>query len=403
MRTIVGASLLWIALSAISDGVTTLVLPVRLGTGDPSSEATLGLIGSLGLVVGMVAQPLIGTISDRWRGQISRVRLAGFGVLLTALALGAVALASTTIELAVAFAALCLALAVTQAPQQALAADRVPTTERGRAAGAKGFADLAGSVIGFLVLGSLLGSGDVLPALALLAATLAVSYGLVVALLGGPNRRDAREMVPAPQSVGDEGSVLMTVVVARFLFLVGIYAVGRFLVPFIATRLDVTVEAAAELAGGLLALLALVTAVGSIPAGLAADRARPALLMSAGAGLAMAGIAIIALGPSLAIITIGGVAMAAGTALFVTANWRVLLDVVAGPSAGRLLGIANLGTAGASAMAGLAGLAVSVADGAQPGLGYPILFGIALATVGASAIFAFRSFAAHAPPIPVET
>jgi MFS family permease len=378
---------LWIALSAISDGVTTLVLPVSLRTGEQTSEALLGLIGTAGLIVGMVAQPFVGSASDRFRQRFGRVGVAGFGVGFTVVALACLAISSSPAAIALSFAALCLGLSAVQAPQQALAADVLPANRRGRAAGAKGFADLIGSMIGFGLLGSLVATGDVGPGLLALAAILVGSYLAVWLLLGRADRQ-----VHEPETVAgpaDEArSSLLVAIASRFLFLLGIYAVGRFLVPFIAMRLAVSIGTAADLAGGLLTLLALVTAIGSIPAGIASDRAPAWLLMAVGAALAVAGIAVIAIGSNLTVIAAGGIGMAAGTALFVTANWRLLLDLVAGPSAGRLLGIANIGTAGAAALAGLGGPAISLAEGIAPGAGYPVLFGLALVAVGASAVVA---------------
>ncbi len=390
MRNIVGASLLWIALSAISDGVTTLVLPVRLATGAETSEAVLGIVGTVGLLVGMVTQPFAGIASDRLRARVGRVSFAGVGVGLTVLALLGLALVQTPAGVAAAFAGLCLALALTQAPQQALAVDVVPAARRGRAAGAKGFADLLGSVLGFALLGPLLASGDVKPSLAALAAGVLVTYLLVVLLVGRSSQlsmlRTETELTPNPPSFLRRP--LLTAITARFLFLLGIYAVGRFLVPFIAVRLDLTVGAAADVSGGLLALLALITAIGSLPAGLASDRTSPSLLMLLGSLLAFGGIGLIAVASSLPAIAVGGSLMAAGTAVFVTANWRVLLELAAGPNAGRLLGLANIGTAGAAALAGLAGPVISAANVLSPGAGYPALFGLALAAVAASAAVA---------------
>jgi hypothetical protein len=394
MRAVVGASLLWIALSAISDGVTTLVLPVRLATGTQTSEAVLGLVGSLGLVAGMLAQPFAGIASDRLRARVGRVSFAGVGVTLTVLALGGVAVAISPAAVAIAFTGLSLALAVTQAPQQALAAEIARPRQRGMAAGLKGFADLVGSVIGFALLGPLLVSGDVVPSVTLLAGIIVVTYGVVALLIGRPSRKAVEQPAPARQSdqFGPQSRSLGPVVASRFLFLLGIYAVGRFLVPFIGARLGLSIGAAADVSGGLLALLALVTAIGSLPAGFVSDRIPAPVLMATGAVVAAAGIGIMAIAPALPLITVGGLAMAGGTALFATANWRALLDATAGPSAGRLLGIANFGTAGAAAVAGLAGAAISVADSLIPGTGYTALFALAVLSVGASALVA-------APPV----
>jgi MFS family permease len=50
-----------------------------------------------------------------------------------------------------------------------------------------------------------------------------------------------------------------------------------------------------------------------------------------------------------------GAAMAVGTAAFGAGSWALQADLVDGEHAGRLLGIANFGTWGAAAAAGLLG------------------------------------------------
>ena len=77
--------------------------------------------------------------------------------------------------------------------------------------------------------------------------------------------------------------------------------------------------------------------------------------MAVGVVLSAAGIVALIPSAGVAGVLIGGSLMSAGTAAFVTANWAALTDLAPGPDAGRLMGIANIGTGGAAAAAGLLG------------------------------------------------
>jgi hypothetical protein len=71
--------------------------------------------------------------------------------------------------------------------------------------------------------------------------------------------------------------------------------------------------------------------------------------------------------------------MAVGSAAFASSNWAMATDLVRPQDAGRSLGIANFGTAGAAAVAGLFGLFIDVTRPAVPGLGYGGMFVLATA------------------------
>src|SRR4051794_38977970 len=87
-----------------------------------------------------------------------------------------------------------------------------------------------------------------------------------------------------PISPSTEESVLLgRLIAARFLFLFGIYAVGRYLLLFVAHRLQLSGGESAGVAGSVLAALTLLTMIASLPAGWIADRAPRPSLMQAGA------------------------------------------------------------------------------------------------------------------------
>jgi MFS family permease len=79
-----------------------------------------------------------------------------------------------------------------------------------------------------------------------------------------------------------------------------------------------------------------------------------------------------------------GALVAVGSAAFSAGSWATLTDLAEGDDAGRLLGLASWGTAGAAAAAGLAGPLIDIGERAGPGAGFVTAFLLAglLAVVG---------------------
>jgi len=344
-RLLVGTSALWVPLAFLGDGVTVLVLPLRLG----ADATTLGVVSFAGLAIGAAVQPAFGWLSDRIRGRVDR-RAFIVAAALPAIAgmwllAGTAAIAGAVIGYVVVQAA----ASAMQAGQQALIPEHVVRVAQGRAKGAKVAADVGGSFLAFLVLGIVLAGGALEPAAAVIGVVTVVAVGLLVAFVprvAPVARSDAIATLPRG---------LVPLIAARFLFLAGSYAVGRFLLLLVAERLAIPTSGAADEAGGLLALFTLATAAAAIVVGWFADRVPRTQLMVAGALVASVGIVMLVPDLGVAGILAGGLTMAAGTALFVTANWAATASLVPAAGAGRLMGIANLGTALAAAVAGLAG------------------------------------------------
>jgi MFS family permease len=142
--------------------------------------------------------------------------------------------------------------------------------------------------------------------------------------------------------------------------------------------------------------LGLVTALVAVPAGWAADRIGRVPMMTLGAGLSAAGtLLLITASSSTAILLFGGL-MALGSAAFSGANWALTADLVPRGEAARFMALANLGTAGAAAAAGLFGPLVDWANGQAPSAGYTVLFVLAAVMSIASVVPLRASLAA--PP-----
>ena len=129
VRLLLGISIFWLALSMIFDGINSLVLPQRLlGLVDDASKATmLGLLSFVGLIVGMLVQPLAGAFSDRVRPRWGRRGSLALGVLVLLPSLALFGLSRSVLAVVVGYVLIQVAASVAQAAQQGFLPDLVAT------------------------------------------------------------------------------------------------------------------------------------------------------------------------------------------------------------------------------------------------------------------------------------
>jgi len=365
-RFLVGISVVWIPLAFLFDGVTVLMLPLRLA-GDATS---VGLVSMAGLALAAGLQPFAGWCSDRLRDRVDRRAFLAAAAVPALLGLWVLAGTTGLFAALVAYAVLQVGATSMQAAQQTFIPEHLDADRRGRASGLKAAFDVGGAFLAFLVLGGLLASGTLAPAAAVVSVLLVAAVALVLLLVPPAPGTAARTANGSRRSHGwsfELPAGLASLIAARFLFLLATYAVGRFLVLLVSERLAIPLERAVEQAGWLLALLTLTTAVTAVPMGWVADRASRRTPMIVGAVVAAAGILVLVPSMGLAGILTGGLLMSLGTAAFVTANWAATADRVPPPESGRLMGIANLGTGLAAAAAGAFGPLID-ASGFVPAL-----------------------------------
>lgn len=357
-RVLVGISVGWIPLAFLFDGLTVLGLPVRLG--DAAGPGTIGLVSFAGLAAGVAVQPIAGRLSDRLRDRFDR---RAFLALASLPALAGLWVMAGTTGLAAAVGGYVLAqlgAGAIQAAQQTLIPEHAPADSRGRAAGLRSAFDVGGALLAFLAIGLLLG-GNLVPVAIATSAVVVVAVGLAFALVPRTGQGEVRPAGGEPRPRAPLPDGLASLVAARFLFLLGTYAVGRFLLLLVAERLGLDPAAVVDEAGGLLAAFTLATALAAIPLGLLADRVARTRLMVAGAAISAAGCLVLVPAAGLAGVAAGGLAMSIGTAAFITANWAALTDIVPATESGRLMGIASIGTGFAAAAAGLVGWPIELA------------------------------------------
>ena len=386
IRLLFGISIFWLALSVLTDGINTLVLPLQIsGLTDQHNQATiLGLLTFLGLLAGALIQPIAGAFSDKLYSRLGRKGFIGIGLVLILISLFLFARNSSLAAIMVGYLAIQVSASVAQAGQQGLIPDLADESRRGLASGFKGFMDLAGAMLGFVLLGQLLGSGKPLLAIEVIGGILITAYILAVVLTpeDKPNKINVVKSSAIPfgkifRLGRTEHAAFVKLVVSRFLFLLGIYATGRFLLLFVADRLGLSGNQAAEQAGNLLAALALIIVVASPLTGWLADRIGRVPMMIGGAICSAFSAFLLIWAHSTSQILLFGGLMSLGSAAFAGGSWAMLADVVPKDESGRFFGLANFSTAGSAAAAGLFGPVVDGVDRLYPGMGFSVLFAAA--------------------------
>jgi MFS family permease len=382
-RLLFGISVFWLALSVLFDGINTLVLPLQLGkTGSQHNQATLlGLFTFVGLIAGALIQPVAGAFSDKLHPRLGRKGFIGIGLVLSLLSLVLFAASQSLPGVMLGYLAVQVSASIAQSGQQGLMPDLVDEKRRGVAAGLKGLMDLTGAMLGFVLLGQLLGSGRLLPAIGAIGAILVVGYLLAVLLT--PEDKPDREatakstILPLRQIFRLDlarQTAFVRLIIARFLFLLGIYGTGRFLLFFVADRLGLSDSQAAEQAGALLGGLAFITILASPLTGWLADRLGRIPLMVAGALFSAASALLLVWANSTTQILFFGGLMSLGSAAFAGGSWALLADLVPRDQSARFFGLANFSTAGAAAAAGLFGPVIDGVERLSPGMGFSVLF-----------------------------
>jgi MFS family permease len=347
-----------------------------------SKNTYLGLLTFAGLMIAMGIQPLAGALSDGWRSRFGRRRpLMVIGTLVACAFLVALAWSNGFPGLLLGYVGLQFSSNTAQGPLQGLLRDRVPQHQLGVASSVKVFLDFACLVAASFVAGRLMGDG-IEGAGAVISAVMGVlllSGAVTVLFTNEEPSASSGSRYASPSGAADIAANSVArdywwLIAERGTFLLGVYGLQAFGQYYLQDALGVPDPA--RQAGNLLASIGAGTIVLVLVGGWLADRfgARPLLFMASAA--ATVGMLLIPLSTDLGGLYAGGTIVGSGIGLFLTANWALANRIVPDSRAGRLLGLTNLATAGAAALARLEGPAVDALNAAQPDawLGYKGIF-----------------------------
>ncbi|HWH24632.1 MAG TPA: MFS transporter [Candidatus Limnocylindria bacterium] len=368
-----------------------LVLPKRIeALLDPATAGLgLGVVTSAGVLTAILVQPTVGAISDfavtRWG---RRKPFIVIGTLLDVAFLWAVASADTYLSIVLALVLLQFSSNFAQGPFQGYVPDLVPARQVGLASGLMGVMIIVGSMagVGIAYLGYVqLEVG--MSAESVRAAYFWPTVGLgvielatmvVVALRidegrAGPPRAGRSWLRIATSAWGTDllrERSYVWLLVSRLCFLAWPGVVTAYAV-FVLERSFGLVPG--EAGGYLLAvgaLIAVSTALATIPAARLSDRLGRKRVIYAACALAGVGIVGVGLSPSLPLTLVLLVPLGLAAGAFLAVDWALMTDIIPKATTGRYMGISNVATASAGpvglALAGIVLFAVT-----RAGLPYP--------------------------------
>ncbi len=359
-------SLYWLGLTAI-DAAVSQFNAFRLAYGDILGTLSIGMATTLlsvgGVVVGILIQPTMGSISDyavtRWG---RRKPFIVFGSLLDVVFLVGIANSNTLLALAAFVMLLQVSTNIARGPFQGYVPDLVAESQVGTASALVGLMQILGNVSG-LVLANLAAVLDSLP-LALFAVAIVelVTMASVVLRVGkgmAPKPRNGRSWLAiAAETWGtdilSERSYLW-LVASRLLFLTAGGTLFAYATVFMRDAFGMTQEEAGVTNLVLIVALVVGNAVVIVPAARLSDRIGRKPIIYAACVFGALGAGIAGFAPTVPIAIAGGTLFGMANGTFLAVDWALMTDIIPRASAGRYMGLSNVATGSSTLFAAAIG------------------------------------------------
>ncbi|MEA2605429.1 MAG: hypothetical protein QOI00_186 [Chloroflexota bacterium] len=353
---LVRLSIYWLGLVAVINGVG-IILQERIKTIVPDTGVqytTLGIVQVVGIVVAIVVQPTVGSISDYTISRFGRRKpYILIGTTLDLVFLVGLATSNTVLAFAAFVTLLQLSSNFAQGPFQGYIPDLVPEAQVGLASAMVGMFTVLGAVIGtaFASLGLAIGN-FLVPTVALGAIEFGTMLLLFFRLDEGPpakGRHGLRWRSIAALAWGTDilrERSFPLLVASRFFILGGSAFFIVLAVPYLERSLGLTVDG--DRAAWLLAIsvvAAASTVAATVPAARIAQRTGRKRVIYAAAGISAVGLAVAAVAPGPPVAILAAVLFGVGAGSFLSVDWALMTEIIPRASSGRYMGISNVATA----------------------------------------------------------
>jgi Na+/melibiose symporter-like transporter len=375
------------ALSLIWPSLHSIIIPLRLLDFAPEAQKNtyLGLLTFVGSMIAVFVQPLAGALSDRFGSRWGRRRPFIFvGTLLALLFLPSIGISGSFLFLLIGYCLLQVATNIAQGPFQAFIPDLVPKGRRGVASGAKGLAEILGGVA-FLRLvayfmdnysssgcDAWLWAAIGFLGLMLLAAMIATMLLVKEQPSSSAGEPSALKTLAGAYKIDAKGNPgFIWFLVSRLFILMAMVILQTFALYFI--RDVINHPNPAGVAADLLIAVGVFLLLAVYPAGQLSDRfgRKPVIFFSGAVGII--GVLVLLGARSYAGTLICGGLLGLSAGAFLSTNWALATDLVPAGEEARYLGLTNIATAGAGALARLIGPVIDFFNTRQSGLGYSVM------------------------------
>ena len=359
-------SVYWLGLVAVFQGIG-LIMQERIKVLVPDASVqytTLGLVQLAGVVIAVLVQPTVGSISDYTISRFGRRKpYILIGTTFDLLFLIGIATSNTILAIAALVVLLQFSSNFAQGPFQGYVPDMVPESQVALASGMVGLFTVLGVVFGSAMAALGLAIGDFRgPTIALGVVEFATMLSLFYRLQEG---RVAKDRVGRPwRTIAAEawGTDILRersfvhLVGSRFFILGGSAFLVVLAVPYLERALGITdADQRAVWILAITGIAALCTAVATIPAARLSERYGRKRLIYAACLSSAVGMTVCAFAPSTWFLVIGASLVGVGGGSFLAVDWALMTDIIPKASAGRFMGISNVATATNGVVAGLIG------------------------------------------------
>jgi MFS family permease len=385
------------------DTLTPIINELRL-----PPEVALGFALLVGSVVALVVQPIAAALSDYTRSRLGRRRpWILFGTTFDVIFLVLLANSQSFLAMALLIVLLQFSSNLAQGPFQGYVPDLVPEEQVGLASGLVGTMQVSGQLVGAAIAGVAIALGN--PAAGIIGLAVLEVATMLPAVFGVADRpvempKREGSIVDGVRGAASEAwghRSFVWLLVSRFFILMTTGTVVALALYFLTRSLAYSTAEAATAIVILLAITVLTAAIVSALAGPVSDRwgRRQVIWLSCGIGaIGLALLAVAPAQPELALaglrFPLGGLAavpIGVGAGMFISVDWALMVDIIPKVTAGRYMGISNVVTATAGAIAGAIGGVVIAATTLMTGdaaLGPRVALGVAVSyyVVGALAL-----------------
>ena len=392
------------ALTALWSPMSAIIMPLLVlhFVAESQKNTYLGLITFVGLILAIIIQPLAGAISDRSSFSWGRRRpYILVGTLVSIVLLMSLGLANSLTAVLLIYCFLQVSSNTAHGPWQGFIPDQVPANKRGTASAVKGILETLGAAAGIQLAGYFLsarfaGEQDtklflVLGVIAFIMAAAMVATVLTVkekALI--PTNR-----ISVLQSIHDTFKITIRAessfiffIISRLLFLMPLIMLRTFGLYFLKDIAEMADPVA--VASDLMVAVGVSLLIVIYPAGHLSDKFGRRVIVMASGIVGALGLMILLLFHTYFYIMLAGALLGIANGCFMSANWAMATDLVGKGDEARHLGLTNLATAGASAVATLAGPMVDFLNTYGLNLGYQIMVAISIIFLLVSSTLVFR-------------